>query len=335
MNELNELREHARRAGDKLLEDLRYAEVTTSGWSNRERTELEVSRIMNSCLDDLALTNCWGKANRVPSNVLWKVAGEVLSVGWLQQHARQKPRGYAGDFEMIDKIVNRSLCSDSLGRAFDHFFQEQAAPYAVRFRTQLVADRIVRIVREAKGERVHICSVGCGPAIDVDLACRELTQDERAKLVVTLLDLDPDALTHARHRLESSLDASQLCIQRENLFRLPKLRKARALLEYSDFIACTGLFDYLTDADAVEMLGCFWSQLSDIGEMIVFNFAPSNPSRAYMEWIGNWYLTYRDEDNVAGLIDAAVGEQAKSQVARDEFDASVYVTCQKLESSLT
>ncbi|MEO8497065.1 MAG: hypothetical protein ABI614_18490, partial [Planctomycetota bacterium] len=84
MNPLNALREHARLAGEKLIEDLRFAEVTTNGWKNRERSDLEVSRIMNACLDDLALTNCWGEANRVPSRALWKVAGEALSIGWLQ-----------------------------------------------------------------------------------------------------------------------------------------------------------------------------------------------------------------------------------------------------------
>ena len=76
MNALNELREHARSVGEKLVEDLRFAEVTTSGWSNHERADLEVARIMNSCLDDLASTNCWGEANRNPSSVFWKVAGD-------------------------------------------------------------------------------------------------------------------------------------------------------------------------------------------------------------------------------------------------------------------
>jgi hypothetical protein len=327
MNALNELREHARCAGEKLLEDLRFAEVTTSGWSNQERSDLEVSRIMNSCLDDLALTNCWGEANRVPSRALWKVAGETLSVGWLQNHARQKPRGYAGDFEMLEKIVDRTLSVDPLGRAFDYFFQEQAAPQAVRARTQLVADRIVQSVRASTREQVGIWSVGAGPAIDVELACRELSRDERARLVVTLLDLDPEALVHAERRLTPLLSGDQLRLHRDNLFRLPRLQRITATLEQADFIACTGLFDYLTDLDAVAMLQCFWSHLANGGEMMVFNFAPSNPSRAYMEWIGNWYLTYRDEAMIAALVHEAIGDGHQTQIAREESQASLYAVC--------
>jgi hypothetical protein len=327
MNASNELREHARRAGEKLIEDLRFAEVTTSGWSNQERSHLEVSRIMNACLDDLVLTNCWGESNRVPSRALWKVAGETLSVGWLQNHARLKPRGYAGDFEMLEKIVDRTLCSDPLGRAFDRFFLEQAAPHAVRARTQLVAERIVQSVRASTRQRVSIWSVGAGPAIDCELACRELSCDERARVDLTLLDLDPEALEHAERRLNPWLAGDQLHLRRENLFRLPRLKRITAGLEPADFIACTGLFDYLTDADAVAMLQCFWSHLTRGGEMIVFNFAPSNPSRAYMEWIGNWYLTYRDEAAIAALVRAAIGQRPQMQIAREESQASLYAVC--------
>lgn len=329
MNELNELREHARRVGEKLVEDLRFAEVTTSRWSNHERADLEMSRIMNACLDDLTSTNCWGEENRKPSGVFWKVAGEVLSVGWLQNHARQKPRGYAGDFEMFEKIVDRTLGAHPLGRTFDHFFQEQAAAEAVRSRTQLVADRIVQLARTSASEKVHICSVGAGPAIDVELACRELPDDERARLVVTLLDLDPEAIVHAERRLAPLLAGDQLRTQRENLFRLPRLKRTGSLLGQPDFIACTGLFDYLTDVDAVAMLRCFWTHLANGGEMIFFNFAPSNPSRAFMEWIGNWYLTYRDEVAVAALVHEAIGDNDQTQIAREDSQASLYAACRK------
>ncbi|MBI2478936.1 MAG: class I SAM-dependent methyltransferase [Planctomycetia bacterium] len=327
MNALNELREHARRAGEKLLEDLRFAEVTTNGWSNQERANLEMSRIMNACLDDLALTGCSGEANRVPSRALWKVAGETLAVGWLQNHARQKPRGYAGDFEMLEKIVQRTLSADPLGRAFDHFFQEQAAPEAVRSRTKLVAERIVSLLQASTKDNVHICSVGSGPALDIELACRGLSPDERTRLNVSLLDLDPEALAVAERRLSLLLRPDQLHAHRENLFRLPRLKRTDSLLQQADFIACTGLFDYLTDVDSVAMLQCFWRHLATDGELMVFNFVPSNPSRAYMEWIGNWYLTYRDDAAIADLIHEAIGGDHASRIDRDDSQASLFAVC--------
>ena len=49
------------------------------------------------------------------------------------------------------------------------------------------------------------------------------------------------------------------------------------------------------------MLDLFWRSLPPVGVLTVFNFSPANPSRTYMEWIGNWYLTYRDEQHVRVL----------------------------------
>jgi extracellular factor (EF) 3-hydroxypalmitic acid methyl ester biosynthesis protein len=77
------------------------------------------------------------------------------------------------------------------------------------------------------------------------------------------------------------------------------------VLAGSDLIFCPGLFDYLHDEAAVEMIRCLFGQLASGGQLCVFQFAPHNPTRAYMEWLGNWYLTYRDERAFRRLFEAA------------------------------
>ena len=68
-----------------------------------------------------------------------------------------------------------------------------------------------------------------------------------------------------------------------------------------DFLICSGLFDYLPDKAATAMLRLFWERLAEGGVLLVGNFAPHNPTRAYMEWIGNWYLTYRTGSDLERL----------------------------------
>jgi hypothetical protein len=53
------------------------------------------------------------------------------------------------------------------------------------------------------------------------------------------------------------------------------------------------------------MLELFWRSLRTGGRALVFNFAPWNPTRAYMEWIGNWYLLYRTRQDLAMLAERA------------------------------
>jgi hypothetical protein len=199
---------------------------------------------------------------------------------------------------MLAQICAQQVCEHPLGIAFDRFFQSQAAPQAVRCRTDLIARAIADFVRSRSAGPVRVVSVGSGPAIDVERACRALTPAQRQRLEITLLDLDPAALDYARSRLAPLVQPAQLRLVRENLFRLAQPDRGSDLLVDVDVLVCTGLFDYLDDATAAALLSRFWQSLRSAGQAWVFNFAPHNPSRAYMEWIGNWYLTYRTAEQM-------------------------------------
>lgn len=292
------LRHYVRQIAQRLDDDLRTAHGDTGGWSDPERTGQLARHALQNALDGLSATGCWGEANRLPSSELWRIAGPWLQVGSLQLRARTKPRGYAGDFEMLTQICERAVCDHPLGSAFDRFFQSQAAPQAVRCRTDLIAGAIADFVRAKPAGTVHVASVGSGPAIDIERACRALTPAQRQALRVRLLDLDPAALEDARWRLTPWLDPAQVQPVRENLFRLAQPGRGGGLLDGVDVLICSGLFDYLDDAAAAAMLARFWQSLRPAGQACVFNFAPHNPSRAYMEWVGNWYLLYRTAEQM-------------------------------------
>jgi extracellular factor (EF) 3-hydroxypalmitic acid methyl ester biosynthesis protein len=259
---------------------------------------------IDDCLAELATTGIWGTANRVPSGKLWALAGDSLQHGALLHRARFKPRGYAGDDEMLRLICENWRCDHPLGALLDDYFQSHAAPQAVRNRTQIVADAIVEGVRNSSEEPFAVTSVGSGPAIDVLLAAEKLSNVERARLRVNLLDLDPQALDASEKRFSKKLLPENVTAVRENLYRLATRPSSGQWLTV-DLVACTGFFDYLNDTDAVALLGQFWRCLPAGGRLIVFNFAPANPSRALMEWIGNWYLVYRDQDAMHSLAKTA------------------------------
>lgn len=302
----DELAALARDTGERLAEELARAADLSAGWANDEIGYPLVARALDRALARLAATGCWGKQNQLPSGEFWAAAGELLDVSWLQHQARFKPRGYAGDFEMFDRFWRRECCEHPLGRLFDRYFQAQAAVEAVRGRTELLAAAIVeRCLACDPGQPFHVASIGCGPAIEVALAAQALQLARPCQLRCTLLDLDSDALAHARQRLAACLAADQVATLRENLYRLADKSRAASLLDGVDFLCCSGLFDYLPDEAARKMLAFFRQRLSLGGTLIVGNFAPHNPTRAYMEWLGNWYLLYRTADELANLARSA------------------------------
>ncbi|NQT17077.1 MAG: class I SAM-dependent methyltransferase [Planctomycetes bacterium] len=301
-----------RAAAEELVEDLHRAEKSTDGWSERPLTEALVDAALSRCLARLAETNVWGEANRAASSELWRIAGSLLDAGVLQHCARFKPRGYAGDFEMLARICRHYRCEDPLGSAFDRFFQHQAAPEAVRSRTEQIAAALVSDCLARDVADYHVVSVGAGPGLDVRAALTTLPESRRSGVRVTLVDLDPEALDFARREIEPLLPASALTCTRTNLFRIPQAPDRAVEAQSVDFLICSGMFDYLEDEPAGAMLKTFWEWLTPGGMLLVGNFAPHNPTRAYMEWIGNWYLLYRTRDELAALSTRAgiPGDQA-------------------------
>lgn len=325
----NELLVHVRRAAEALAEQLAEGERLTEGWSDKAQTTSIIDRAAGTLLQRLSQTCCWGEANRLPSSELWRIAGAWLDTGSLQRQARFKPRGYAGDFDMLAKICDDWNCEHPLGRAFDSFFQGQAAPRAVRHRTIIVADAIVEECRRNPTSECRVVSVGSGPARDVERALTSLSPDERELVRVTLLDLDPLALDYAAARLAPLVPSDRLACARENLFRLARNPRVSSLLSGAQIIACVGFFDYLSDADAPAMLAAFWRELAPGGRMLVFNFTPDNPSRAYMEWIGNWYLVYRTLAEMAELAEHAGIPAGCFQVAAEELRVDAFLVAEK------
>jgi len=291
----------ARTAGERLVQDLEQARPLTADWANQKLSDALVETALSTCLHQLADAGCWGDANRLPSQELWRIAGPLLEAGALQHRARFKPRGYAGDYQMLHWIATDYCCDHPLGRVFDRYFQRQAAPQAVRSRTAQIAAALAAHCLQGEAAGCHVVSVGAGPASDIQQALALLSEDHRRRLRVTLLDLDPEALEFARRQVQPLLAPGAVQCVRENLYRLPRRSQPEEILATADFLACPGLFDYLDDETAVEMLRLFWQRLGAGGLLLVGNFAPHNPTRAYMEWIGNWYLTYRTAQDLERL----------------------------------
>lgn len=308
---------------DRLKRELIRADAETNHWRDSAIVDDLVHSALNRCLRALEALGLAGSQNRILSHVVWNAAREYLELGVLQRRAREKPRGYAGDYQMLQMICDEQQCDDPLGSSFDRFFQAQAAPQAVRNRTRIVADLIVAEARAAASGRCHVVSIGSGPAIDIASAAAALKQD-LAALRVTLIDIDPAALEYADSRLDEVLPREQ---RQSIVFNLKRIQRSPKTLEQiagADLIICTGLLDYFDAADAASFVAALRRCLRAGGCFLGFNFSPRNPSRTYMEWIGNWYLVYRDHGEMEELA-AAAGFGADVEILSDPSGVNLYM----------
>jgi extracellular factor (EF) 3-hydroxypalmitic acid methyl ester biosynthesis protein len=171
---------------------------------------------------------------------------------------------------------------------------------------------------------LRIAVVGSAFGLEIRDALARLEEAARAAISVALLDLDPAAIDFARANLAALLKPEQLAAISTNLFRLPERTAAAEPLRGSQWIFCPGMFDYLDDVAAIAMIQCLYGQLTPGGRLIVFQFAPHNPTRAYMEWLGNWYLTYRDAAALGRLVESANLSGAEVSYGAEALGVDLY-----------
>lgn len=288
-----------------------------------------ITRALDSCLDSLNRLGLVGEGNRLPSSDLWNIAGHRLARGWLQHRACTKPRGYAGDHELLERIYHGRLTDDPLGACFDRYFQAAAAPQAVRNRMHLMTGWLVEALRHSPPRRVHVGLVGSAAALEIAAALAQVSPWQRSAVRVTLLDLDPAALEFARTLLAPLLATGQLSTTAANIFRLPDRPQLARPLADADLIFCPGLFDYLADDAAKGMLAALYQPLAPGGRLVVFQFAPHNPTRAYMEWFGNWYLVYRSLAELQHVVETAKLPGAAASYGAEPLGIDLYVSLTK------
>ncbi len=244
-----------------------------------------------------------------------------------------KPRGYAGDSEMMRMIYRNEYEGDSLMSKLLHKHPvEQPGAQAVRNRRGLVTGMIKAEAAGSKGRsrrKIRVLSVACGPAF-------ELTDflDSRAncrRFEITLFDQDQYALMEASKVLggiEKKYDTRvQVNYLRESVRTMlfsPQLKEQWGQFQ---FIYSMGLFDYFTPPVARATLAKLFQLLVPGGQMVIGNFHTSNPSRIYMEYWLDWAIYYRTEADFMDLArDLA---PARKSITYDETGVQMLLRIKK------
>lgn len=220
--------------------------------------------------------------------IIRKAFGKALnSLETVQGFGALKPHGYAGDFEIIDKIYLRYVSEKEEYRKYDLFFHDQAAPKAVRNRKRYFKDLLELKTRTGN---ISILNLASGP-------CRGISEFMRMhptrSFEMDCIEIDQKAIAYAKRLIPKSELGNINFIEQDILKFIPKKKY--------DLIWSAGLFDYFNDTLFHRILNRLLKFVNENGEIIIGNFHPRNPSRAYMEIIGQWYLNHRSNEELYEL----------------------------------
>jgi hypothetical protein len=198
-----------------------------------------------------------------------------------------KPRGYAGDAELIDYLYRLNEDYATLTKVQRHLLDHVAdrpSAIAVRERVRIAASLIERLV-EMK-PTAKIVSLACGHFRELSyLSTPEALKDAE----IIGIDQDATSLSLARTTYQA-MPVSLINAGVTDLIR------GRYFIETAntDFFYALGLFDYLSANMAQSVVQLMFSRLTPGGRLMVTNFTPSNPDIGYMETFMDWELIVRE-----------------------------------------
>lgn len=249
-------------------------------------------------LDNInTLTGANDRANLI--RYFSKICSTELDKGIMLNRSRNKPLGYPGDYLLIDWIYTKKTSSDYVGKLWDGLFHRTIAANAVRNRK----DFFCKLINSMDGQiskQISVLNLASG-------SCRELYDAiNKSDSMVDgslfhCIDMEKEATKYASELLGDILAKFKFEWMNINVL---DLRKITSNIRY-DLIWAAGLFDYLNDRFAINLLRRLWELISCGGKIVFGNFHPLNPSRNFMEWCLEWPLIYRAEEDLYRLCNAA------------------------------
>lgn len=235
------------------------------------------------------------------------------------QYAFKKPRGYAGDFVMMDMIwgffkKTYPYKESPLGRKISQLTFEMHNCKANIYR----AYELAKWVRKPKF--LKIASIGCGSAIELQMLLKKNPLCFFDKKI-DLYDQDEDALLKAKQ----GFGQDTLTLIQGNV-----LKSILKLNTHYDLIYLSGLLDYFDTHASQKMMKYLIQHLNPQGTLILVNAHPLNPTRFWMEYVADWYLCYKEMMNFVSVIEHQDALLRGFHIQKDPFGVYQYLIATKL-----
>lgn len=238
-----------------------------------------------------------------------------------------KPRGYAADYLTIERI-HAGLPSGKgrTGPVIDRLFLDSPIAAAIRNRKEIFSAEIVKTVRGKGDGPARVLGVACGSARELEQAFAAL--ENKAGLDATLIDLDAQALAFVGEWRDKAGISDNVKLLLENLIHLA-IGKAKLELPPQDFIYSTGLIDYFDERLALKLVNFLHSLLAPGGRLILGGFHPGNVSKEFMEYMFEWHVHHRSENEMDKLFEkSAFGKKCTNFILEEER-VNLYAECVK------
>jgi extracellular factor (EF) 3-hydroxypalmitic acid methyl ester biosynthesis protein len=234
------------------------------------------------------------------------------------ERAYYKPKGYAGDYLMMEMIYrNRPEGDGKLGTLTDNWCLNSAASKAVRGRRTLLCNQLESISRQklTAGKPIRIMNLACGSNRELFDFLRRC--DATELIEATSIDADPHALEYTDQEVNVFPHHASIRLMNDNVVRWA-VGAMRHQYGPQDIIYSAGLTDYLDRRLFQALIARCYEHLKPGGVLIIGNFTPKNRNRVFMDRILHWKLIYRDAAHLEELFAASPFGRKPEILAEDQ-----------------
>jgi SAM-dependent methyltransferase len=200
-----------------------------------------------------------------------------------------KPHGYAGDYEIIDRIYRYHITDNPVLIKWDFYGQHHESSNAVRNRNIYFCDNVFTpLAKKFQNQKIDVLNLASGPGRDMR---NFFATNPNALIYFDCIEQDQNAINYAKKLCSNYIEKVNFI--QKNVLRFNTKKQYQVIWS-------AGLFDYFEDKVFVTMLQRLGNMLLEDGEIIIGNFSSVNPNKAYMEFL-EWHLHYRSPQALKAL----------------------------------
>lgn len=268
------------------------------------------------------------------SDYLWGYAFKEIFPYFMRsrfaERSYYKPRGYAGDYLMMEMIYKNEPEGDGkLGNVIDEWCLETAAARAVRSRRTFLKERLESFChhRAKEGFTTRIMNLACGPTrelFDFLASC-----DYSDMISVICIDADPKALEYTNHTVNVIPHSASVRFMNDNVVRWA-LGRLKHNFGFQDIIYSAGLADYLDDRVLLALINRCYEHLDWGGTLIIGNFGNRNEHKTFLDQILQWKIIHRSTEDLRGIFAKSIFA-SPIEIAAEENGVNLFAIAQKLK----
>jgi len=227
------------------------------------------------------------------------ISGPVYK-SMIVKRGHDKPRGYPGDYRIIETFYENKPISKGIGFCGDKHFLKDDYVRAVRDRKNDMKELLYGFIKNSNLTSINILNLGCGSCREI----RELFQNYKTKkkIIFTLIDQDEEALRFSKDELKHLPQNITFKFIEENIYNLLGEKNNNVLKPYN-MIYSIGLADYLPDVFLGRLLKSCADLLETNGKLIFAHKNIKTYKASAPDWFANWYFFPRNRKDIVSIFE--------------------------------